>query len=179
MGHRRWRPRAARAPSAPCRKQTRRPSPSSWRSRRTTRRRSAIASKTRATMRARCARRSPIEMWEAINGAGWSGGLRQRAELARGVRALPALGAEVVAALRGLGQPDHAAQRRLLVHAARRRHRTRRQHRAHARREIPSALAGRRAGGRALDYFQWTTILRSVSALTAYHWVYRESLKPG
>jgi uncharacterized alpha-E superfamily protein len=29
-----------------------------------------------------------------------------------------------------------------------------------------------------LDYFQWTAILRSVSALTAYHWVYRESVKP-
>jgi uncharacterized alpha-E superfamily protein len=34
-----------------------------------------------------------------------------------------------------------------------------------------------RVGG-SLDYFQWTTILRSVSALTAYHWVYRQSLKP-
>src|ERR1700761_6685316 len=32
--------------------------------------------------------------------------------------------------------------------------------------------------GGPLDYFQWTSILRSVSALTAYHWVYRESLKP-
>ena len=32
--------------------------------------------------------------------------------------------------------------------------------------------------GRPLDYFQWAAILRSVSALTAYHWVYRESLKP-
>lgn len=32
--------------------------------------------------------------------------------------------------------------------------------------------------GGGLDYFQWSTILRSVSALTAYHWVYRDSLKP-
>ena len=32
--------------------------------------------------------------------------------------------------------------------------------------------------GGALDYFQWSAILRSVSALTAYHWVYRENLKP-
>ena len=32
--------------------------------------------------------------------------------------------------------------------------------------------------GGALDYYQWTTILREVSALTAYHWVYRESVKP-
>ena len=31
-----------------------------------------------------------------------------------------------------------------------------------------------RVGG-PLDYFQWAAILRSVSALTAYHWVYRES----
>lgn len=32
--------------------------------------------------------------------------------------------------------------------------------------------------GGSLDYFQWTTILREVSALTSYHWVYRESVKP-
>ncbi|HVY59690.1 MAG TPA: alpha-E domain-containing protein [Xanthobacteraceae bacterium] len=37
--------------------------------------------------------------------------------------------------------------------------------------------ANERIGG-PLDYFQWSGILRSVSALTAYHWVYRESLKP-
>jgi len=34
-----------------------------------------------------------------------------------------------------------------------------------------------RVGG-PLDYFQWSAILRSVSALTAYHWVYRDSVKP-
>ncbi|MGL5363283.1 MAG: alpha-E domain-containing protein [Bosea sp. (in: a-proteobacteria)] len=32
--------------------------------------------------------------------------------------------------------------------------------------------------GGSLDYFQWTTVLREVSALTAYHWVYRQSIKP-
>lgn len=32
--------------------------------------------------------------------------------------------------------------------------------------------------GGSLDYFQWAAILRSVSALTAYHHVYRESFKP-
>ncbi len=37
--------------------------------------------------------------------------------------------------------------------------------------------ADQRVGG-PLDYFQWAAILRSVSALTAYHWVYRESVKP-
>jgi len=37
--------------------------------------------------------------------------------------------------------------------------------------------ATERIGG-SLDYFQWTTILREVSAFNAYHWVYRESIKP-
>src|ERR1700750_792338 len=32
--------------------------------------------------------------------------------------------------------------------------------------------------GGPLDFYQWTSILRSVSATTAYHWVYRETLKP-
>ena len=32
--------------------------------------------------------------------------------------------------------------------------------------------------GGPLDYFQWSAILRSVSALTSYHWVYRQSLRP-
>lgn len=34
-----------------------------------------------------------------------------------------------------------------------------------------------RVGG-SLDYFHWVSILRAVSAQTAYHWVYKESLKP-
>ena len=37
--------------------------------------------------------------------------------------------------------------------------------------------ASEKVGG-SLDYFQWTTILREVSAFNAYHWVYRESIKP-
>jgi uncharacterized alpha-E superfamily protein len=32
--------------------------------------------------------------------------------------------------------------------------------------------------GGSLDYFQWTAILRAVSAHTAYHWVYRENVRP-
>ena len=32
--------------------------------------------------------------------------------------------------------------------------------------------------GGGLDTFQWAAILRAVSARTAYHWVYKESLKP-
>jgi uncharacterized alpha-E superfamily protein len=34
------------------------------------------------------------------------------------------------------------------------------------------------AVGGSLDYFQWATILRTVSALTAYRWLYRDSVKP-
>ncbi|HXP31399.1 MAG TPA: alpha-E domain-containing protein [Stellaceae bacterium] len=34
-----------------------------------------------------------------------------------------------------------------------------------------------KAGG-ALDYYQWQSILRSVSALRSYHWVYHERLQP-
>jgi uncharacterized alpha-E superfamily protein len=34
------------------------------------------------------------------------------------------------------------------------------------------------AVGGSLDYFQWTAILRAVSAHTAYHWVYRTSVQP-
>jgi uncharacterized alpha-E superfamily protein len=37
--------------------------------------------------------------------------------------------------------------------------------------------AEERVGG-ALDYFQWSAILRSVNAQTSYHWVYRQSVKP-
>ncbi|GGE00108.1 hypothetical protein GCM10011529_02840 [Polymorphobacter glacialis] len=36
---------------------------------------------------------------------------------------------------------------------------------------------GETVGG-SLDYFQWTTILRTVSAMTAYRWVYRDTVKP-
>jgi len=32
--------------------------------------------------------------------------------------------------------------------------------------------------GGLVDYYQWTAILRSVSALRSYHWVYRDRLKP-
>jgi uncharacterized alpha-E superfamily protein len=32
--------------------------------------------------------------------------------------------------------------------------------------------------GGGLDYFQWAAILRSVSALTSYHWVYKQNVKP-
>lgn len=34
------------------------------------------------------------------------------------------------------------------------------------------------AVGGSLDYFQWVTVLRTVSANTAYRWVYRDTIKP-
>ncbi len=37
--------------------------------------------------------------------------------------------------------------------------------------------SGENVGG-PLDYFQWVAILRAVSAATAYHWVYRDRIKP-
>ena len=37
--------------------------------------------------------------------------------------------------------------------------------------------AQERVGG-PLDYFQWAAILRSVAALTAYRWVYRQGIRP-
>jgi uncharacterized alpha-E superfamily protein len=39
-------------------------------------------------------------------------------------------------------------------------------------------LPEKEAIGGSLDYFQWAAILRAVSAHTAYHWVYRTSMKP-
>jgi uncharacterized alpha-E superfamily protein len=39
-------------------------------------------------------------------------------------------------------------------------------------------LPGNATVGGGIDYSQWAAILRAVSALTSYHWVYRESLKP-
>jgi uncharacterized alpha-E superfamily protein len=39
-------------------------------------------------------------------------------------------------------------------------------------------LPEREPVGGGLDYYQWSAVLRAVSAVTSYHWVYRESLKP-
>ena len=102
----------------------------------------------------------------------------QRSALARGVRPLPALGAGILAAFRRLGLPHHVAQRRLLVLPARpfieRADNTARILDVKYHLLLP---AHEQVGG-PLDYFQWAAILRSVSALTAYHWVYRENVKP-
>ena len=95
-----------------------------------------------------------VEMWDAINGT-WlelkrfGNGPTSREEFI----ALPALGAGILAALRRLGLPHHAAQRRLLVLAPRRLHGARRQHRAHPRREVSPAAAGERARRRPARLF--------------------------
>ncbi|MBE7218358.1 MAG: alpha-E domain-containing protein [Caulobacteraceae bacterium] len=39
-------------------------------------------------------------------------------------------------------------------------------------------LPEREPVGGGLDYFQWTTLLREVSALTAYRWIYRQGVRP-
>ena len=121
------------------------------------------------------------EMWDAINGAwlelqdAWGNGTND----ARGTAALPALRAGDLAALRRLGLPHHAAQRRLLVLAARRLHLERADNTARILDVKYHVLLpeDEHVGG-PLDFYQWTSILRSVSAMTAYHWVYRETLKP-
>src|SRR5690606_27439092 len=41
-----------------------------------------------------------------------------------------------------------------------------------------SLLPATQAVGGSVDYHQWVSILRAVSAATSYHWVYRDSLKP-
>ena len=120
------------------------------------------------------------EMWEAINGA-WLELKRfdKTAMSPEEFGALPRLGEGRLARLRRLGLPHDAAQRRLLVHrgsalAIERADNTARILDVKYHLLLPET---ERVGG-SLDYFQWTTILREVSALTAYHWVYRESVKP-
>lgn len=39
-------------------------------------------------------------------------------------------------------------------------------------------LPGAEHVGGTLDYYQWTSLLRAVSALTSFHWVYRQNVKP-
>src|SRR6266702_5761258 len=80
-------------------------------------------------------------------------GVRRRTAEARRGRAVPAPGAGILAALRRLGLSYHAAQRRLLVLAARGVHGARRQHRAHPRCKISPAAARAGARGRAAGLF--------------------------
>ena len=94
-------------------------------------------------------------------------------------RKIPALRAGDFTALTTLGLPDHAAQHaywfsRLGLHLERADNTAPR-----PRREVPPCCCPRRSMSAVpSDSHQRSSILRSISALTAYHWVYRETLKP-
>ncbi len=119
------------------------------------------------------------EMWDAINGAWlelkrWGNGPRSREEFARYLRWV--LGSSLRfdgSAYRTMLRNDAYWFSRLGVYMERADNTARIL-------DVKYHLllpADEKVGG-PLDYFQWTSILRSVSALTAYHWVYRENVKP-
>ena len=119
------------------------------------------------------------EMWDAINGAWlelkrWGNGPRSREEFARYLRWV--LGSSLRfdgSAYRTMLRNDAYWFSRIGVYMER----------ADNTARILDVkyhllLPALEQVGGPLDYYQWTSILRSVSALTAYHWVYRETLKP-
>jgi uncharacterized alpha-E superfamily protein len=119
------------------------------------------------------------EMWDAINGAWlelkrWGNGPRSREEFARYLRWV--LGSSLRfdgSAYRTMLRNDAYWFSRLGVYMERADNTARIL-------DVKYHLllpADEKVGG-PLDYFQWSSILRSVSALTAYHWVYRENVKP-
>jgi uncharacterized alpha-E superfamily protein len=120
-----------------------------------------------------------IEMWDAINGAWlelkrWGNGPSSREEVARFLRWV--LGSSLRfdgSAYRTMLRNDAYWFSRLGVYIERADNTARildvKYHLL-----LPEI---EKVGG-PLDYFQWSSILRSVSALTAYHWVYRENVKP-
>src|ERR1700726_4353042 len=120
-----------------------------------------------------------IEMWDAINGAWlelkrWGNGPRAREEFARFLRWV--LGSSLRfdgSAYRTMLRNDAYWFSRIGVYMERADNTARIL-------DVKYHLllpALEQVGGPS-DYFQWAAILRSVSALTAYHWVYRESVKP-
>jgi uncharacterized alpha-E superfamily protein len=119
------------------------------------------------------------EMWDSINGAWlelkrWGNGPRSREEFARYLRWV--LGSSLRfdgSAYRTMLRNDAYWFSRLGVYLERADNTARIL-------DVKYHLllpADEHVGG-PLDYFQWSSILRSVSALTAYHWVYRENVKP-
>jgi uncharacterized alpha-E superfamily protein len=120
-----------------------------------------------------------IEMWDAINSAWlelkrWGNGPRSREEFARFVRWV--LGSSLRfdgSAYRTMLRNDAYWFSRLGVYIERADNTARIL-------DVKYHLllpADEKVGG-PLDYFQWSAILRTVSALTSYHWVYRENVKP-
>src|ERR1700691_6127717 len=120
-----------------------------------------------------------IEMWDSINSAWlelkkWGNGPRSRDEFARFLRWV--LGSSLRfdgSAYRTMLRNDAYWFSRLGVYIERADNTARIL-------DVKYHLllpADEKVGG-PLDYYQWSSILRSVSALTAYHWVYRENVKP-
>ncbi len=120
------------------------------------------------------------EMWDTINGAWielqqvWSHGARSREELSRFLRFVQETSLRFDgSAYRTMLRNDAYWFSRLGLHLERADNTARildvKYH---------MLLPRETQVGGPLDYYQWTSILRSVSALTAYHWVYRETLKP-
>jgi len=120
------------------------------------------------------------EMWDTINGAwlelqeGWGKGAKTREELVRFLRFVQETSLRFDgSAYRTMLRNDAYWFSRLGVHLER----------ADNTARILDVKyhvllpAQEHVGGR-LDFYQWRSILRSVSAQTAYHWVYRETLKP-
>ena len=120
-----------------------------------------------------------MEMWDAINGAwleirGFGPGRKSRDEIARFLRLVQESSLRYDgSAYRTMLRNDAFWFSRLGVYMERSDNTARildvKYH---------LLLPAQQHVGGPLDYFQWAAILRSVSALTAYHWVYRESLKP-
>ena len=120
-----------------------------------------------------------IEMWDTINGAWlelkkWGNGPPSRDEFARFLRWVQESSLRFDgSAYRTMLRNDAYWFSRLGVHLERADNTARIL-------DVKYHLllpADEQVGG-PLDYFQWSAILRSVSALTAYHWVYRENVKP-
>lgn len=120
------------------------------------------------------------EMWDTINGAWielqevWHGGVRSREDLAKFLRFVQETSLRFDgSAYRTMLRNDAYWFSRLGLHLERADNTARildvKYH---------MLLPEKEHVGGPLDYYQWTSILRSVSALTAYHWVYRETLKP-
>ncbi|MGO4715175.1 alpha-E domain-containing protein [Bradyrhizobium sp. 2TAF24] len=120
------------------------------------------------------------EMWDTINSAWielqqtWHGGVRSREDLAKFLRFVQETSLRFDgSAYRTMLRNDAYWFSRLGLHLERADNTARildvKYH---------MLLPEQEHVGGPLDYYQWTSILRSVSALTAYHWVYRETIKP-